>query len=120
MGTLVALPARAPVTLAELATAPSRVAEVPPEAVPGLLAQAAALQGALAARLVTASPAPLSPSQQSTERLLTPAEAAELLKVSVPWLHRHAKHLPFTRRLSRKALRFSEAGIRRWLDMQRS
>ena len=49
------------------------------------------------------------------ERLLGPPEAAALLGVTVTWLYRHAGQLPFTRRLSRKALRFSVAGLRRWL-----
>jgi hypothetical protein len=45
-----------------------------------------------------------------SERLLTPPEAAALLDVTVTWLYRHAGRLPFARRLSRKALRFSEPG----------
>ncbi|MBI2358327.1 MAG: helix-turn-helix domain-containing protein [Deltaproteobacteria bacterium] len=48
------------------------------------------------------------------DRLLTPAEAAAILNVKPRWLYRHANRLPFTRRLSRKALRFSEAGLFRW------
>jgi predicted DNA-binding transcriptional regulator AlpA len=48
------------------------------------------------------------------DHLLTPEEAAEKLNVKLCWLYRHAKKLPFTRRLSRKALRFSEAGLLRW------
>ena len=49
------------------------------------------------------------------ERLLTPEEAAEILGQDVRWLYRHANELPFTRRINRKNLRFSEAGLRRWL-----
>ena len=47
------------------------------------------------------------------DRLLTPEEAAAILGQSVRWLYRHAANLPFTRRISRKNLRFSEAGLRR-------
>lgn len=49
------------------------------------------------------------------DRLLTPEEAAEMLGQNVRWLYRRASNLPFTRRLSRKSLRFSEKGLRRWL-----
>ena len=51
----------------------------------------------------------------TTDRPLTATEAAALMNVTPRWLYRHAAKLPFTRRLSRKNLRFSEAGIRRWL-----
>ncbi|SRR6266542_3419760 len=46
---------------------------------------------------------------------LTADQAAALMGVSRRWLLRHAAKLPFTRRISRKNLRFSEAGLRRWL-----
>jgi excisionase family DNA binding protein len=45
---------------------------------------------------------------------LTVEEAAERLGVKARWLYRRADKLPFARRLSRKALRFSEAGLLRW------
>jgi len=51
----------------------------------------------------------------SSETLLTAAEAAVLMNVKPRWLYRHGAKLPFTRRISRKNLRFSEAGLRRWL-----
>ena len=49
------------------------------------------------------------------DRLLTPQKAAAILGVHVRWLYRHAAKLPFTRRMSRKNLRFSEVGLHRWL-----
>ena len=49
------------------------------------------------------------------DRLLTANETASILDVKTRWLYRHAANLPFTRRISRKNLRFSEAGLRRWL-----
>jgi len=82
---------------------------VPQERIAPMLAQLAALQTALAARLITGS----SPGQEQ-EDLLTPGKAAALLTVSVDWMYRHAAGLPFTRRLSRKALRFSRAGLLKW------
>jgi len=105
-------------TLVDLARDPERTADVPLSAVPSLMAQAAALQAALAARLAGISITPNEPvgaHAPDVERLLTPPEAAALLGVTVTWLYRHAGRLPFARRLSRKALRFSEAGLRRWL-----
>jgi len=50
-----------------------------------------------------------------SEKLLTAAEAATLMNVKPRWLYRYAVELTFTRRINRKTLRFSEAGIRRWL-----
>jgi predicted DNA-binding transcriptional regulator AlpA len=110
-------------TLVELARDPGRAADIPLSAVPPLLAQLAALQAALAARLVRA---PIEPNRvgrdeaPESERLLMPSEAAALLGVTVSWLYRHAGRLPFARRLSRKALRFSESGLRRWLATKKS
>src|SRR5262245_26438399 len=105
-------------TLVELARNPGRVADMPLPAVPPLLAQVAALQAALVARLARA---PIEAAELvrvqavESERLLAPPDAAALLGVTVSWLYRHADRLPFSRRLSRKALRFSELGLRRWL-----
>lgn len=48
------------------------------------------------------------------DRLLTPKEAAEILGQKVRWVYRHAPRWQFTRRLSRKCLRFSETGLRRY------
>jgi predicted DNA-binding transcriptional regulator AlpA len=49
------------------------------------------------------------------ETLLTPEQAAAIIGVDIKWLYRHSKQLPFTRRLSRKKIRFNESGLRRWL-----
>jgi hypothetical protein len=49
------------------------------------------------------------------EILLTPEQAAALIGVNRRWLYRRAAKLPFTRRISRKTLRFSEGGLRRWI-----
>lgn len=90
---------------------------IPQERIAPMLAQLAALQTALAARLITGySPGHEGPpaTPQDQEDLLTPGEAAALLTVSVDWMYRHAAGLPFTRRLSRKALRFSRAGLLKW------
>ncbi len=67
-----------------------------------------------------ATTASTSPSPRSPDALLTVEEAAALLSVTPRWLYRHAKTLPFARKLSRKVLRFSRAGIARWLASQRA
>jgi hypothetical protein len=53
------------------------------------------------------------------EKLLTPEQAADILGQTVRWVYRHAGKLPFTRRISRKNLRFSEAGLRRWIALRK-
>jgi predicted DNA-binding transcriptional regulator AlpA len=53
------------------------------------------------------------------DRLISPSEVASRLGVTVRWVYRHADQWPFTRKLSRKVLRFSEAGFGRWLQARR-
>jgi hypothetical protein len=94
---------------------------VPLDRIPTLLAQLAALQTVLAARLIaTPGSAEAEVHKGEHEELLRPEEAADLLSVSVKWMYRHANGLPFTRRLSRKALRFSKAGLLRWQGGRRA
>jgi len=45
------------------------------------------------------------------DHLLHAEEAAKILCVSPDWLYRHASHLPFTRKLGPKMLRFSFRGV---------
>jgi hypothetical protein len=54
--------------------------------------------------------------------LLSPEQAADFIGGSpedqpkrVRWLYRHADKIPGTKRLSRKCVRFSEKGLKRWL-----
>jgi predicted DNA-binding transcriptional regulator AlpA len=49
------------------------------------------------------------------DNLLDAEEAAKTLSVSVEWLYRNAKRLPFTRKLGPKMLRFSSVGIQKYL-----
>lgn len=89
---------------------------VPHERIAAVLAQLAALQSALAARLILGpgNGNQMQAPPQESEELLTAEQAAALLSVSVDWMYRHAGGLPFTKRLSRKALRFSRAGLLKW------
>ena len=92
------------------------VSSLPLEAIPALLGNLEQLKAALWARLneprSTEDGGPRGESEGS--RYLKPEEAARVLGVSVRWLYSHHRQLPFARKLSRKTLRFSESGLRRW------
>ena len=53
------------------------------------------------------------------DRLLDADEAAKILSVSEDWLYRHAKKLPFSRKLGHKMLRFSYQGMVKWLSTRK-
>ena len=91
-------------------------ARVPQERIATVLAQLAAVQTALLARLIL-DPGNGGQAQSEAhepEELLTAEQAAALLSVSTDWMYRHASGLPFTKRLSRKAVRFSRSGLLKW------
>src|SRR5215831_10524322 len=50
---------------------------------------------------------------------LTPEQAAEKLNVTIPWIYRHARKWQFVQRLSRKQLRISDTGLRRWMSARK-
>jgi predicted DNA-binding transcriptional regulator AlpA len=54
-------------------------------------------------------------TQTEVDRLLTAEEAAEMLSMSMDWLYRNAKKLPFSRKVGPKMLRFSQQGIVKWM-----
>ena len=62
-----------------------------------------------------ASPASIPVITPTEDQLLTVDEAAKILGVDRTWLYRHADTLPFTRRLTAGTLRFSSAGLQRWV-----
>jgi predicted DNA-binding transcriptional regulator AlpA len=101
-------------TIASLFSSPAAATEIPDEQVPALLARLAGLQAILLSRLLV-SPNGKAKSSAEPDRFLTAEEAAPMLGTTPRWLYRHSKQLPFARRLSRKALRFSEAGLRRYM-----
>ena len=100
-----------PVDLAALVEDPRRLATVPPSRIPALLSQLSALQGAMAARLISAD---RDETVSTEDTLLTVDQAAERLGVSTDWLFRRSRTLPFVVRLGRH-LRFSNRGIDRYL-----
>lgn len=106
-------------TLATLVADPERVEAVAPGDVPALLGQLEAVRARLWQRLQAAgapaaAAAPAPGGNGKPDRLLTADEAASRLGVSRRWMYRHADTLPFTRRLDRGTLRFSERGLERW------
>jgi predicted DNA-binding transcriptional regulator AlpA len=64
------------------------------------------------------APAPGSPSVAEHDETVDVDDAARLLGMSRSWVYRHASRLPFTRRVGRRALRFSTSGIRRYLAVR--
>jgi hypothetical protein len=85
------------------------VAFAAPSVLPGLVAALAALQGAVAARLV-GGPRPGGPAA-----LLTAAEVGARLGLRVAQVYRRADRWPFTRRLGPKTVRFDSAGLESFL-----
>lgn len=87
-----------------------------PAELPALAAELARALGAVLAR-ATAVPATIpreSTSEGKAGRLLTVDQAAERLAVAPSWLYRHAKSLPFTKKLGHRTLRFEAVGLERW------
>jgi len=37
------------------------------------------------------------------------------MRVTIRWLYQHHRAFPFAKKLSRRVLRFDEAGLHRWL-----
>ena len=53
------------------------------------------------------------------DRLVDAEEAARLLSMSRDWLYRHAKQLPFTKKLHHRKVRFSYQGIQKYIAAKR-
>jgi predicted DNA-binding transcriptional regulator AlpA len=69
----------------------------------------------LVRRIIREEIATLKADVNEGDRLLDAPEAAKPLTVSEDWLYRHAKKLPFARKLGPKMLRFSHQGILKYL-----
>lgn len=102
-----------PEQLHGLLTDPTRAAVLPAEERACVLVQLAALLAALGAGVPTARAVPTD-----SGRLLTVRQLAERLQQSEDYVYRHARDWPFTTRNGR-SLRFSEAGLERWLASRR-
>jgi hypothetical protein len=83
---------------------------------PALIVALAARLAALGAALAEPAGPTLHPAPAETSgRLLSAAEAAQIAGVSPRWLLRRTRGLRFRHDLSRKQARFEEQGLRRWL-----
>lgn len=99
-------------TLSDLLADPSKISAMPKEAIAELRGQIAKLDTLLLSRLIAGEEAlPVTDG----DRLLTAAEAAQKLGATEDWLYRHANTLPFVVRLGKKHLRFSAAGMERYI-----
>lgn len=91
------------------------------EDIPPAIAQLAALQTALAARLMQERPKPGDKEYEEPDVLLTIEEAAATLRVSPKWLYNRSRTLPFVRRVgARQGLRFSQRALQAWIARRRS
>jgi predicted DNA-binding transcriptional regulator AlpA len=96
--------------------------DIPLHQIPSIVAELTAQQaailtalGILTTRIVVQQPVPA----ETGDRLLTADEVAEALGVTKRWVQRRARRLPFARRLSEHAVRYSEGGLRRWMEHRR-
>lgn len=100
------------------------VSEAPAEELPALVGALVEAEERARVRLRALETAPPMPraSEAVPERLLTAQEAVAVIGggVSLKWLYRHTRGLRFRRNLSRKCVRFEEAGLRRWLASRRT
>jgi predicted DNA-binding transcriptional regulator AlpA len=107
-------------SVAALVANPDRVVDVPVNQIAALLAslaseqaRLAAVQGVLMTRLFESQSAV---TDESVDQLLTAEEVAKALGVTRRWVQRRARRLPFARRLSEHAVRYSESGLKRWMS----
>ena len=109
--------ALAPVpTLSELLDSPERVSLLPAEAIAALRGELAKLDTLLLARRLSGGNIQAETGPEG-DRLLNAKEASAKLSLSEDHLYRHSTQFPFTVRMGRR-LRFSEAGIARYIRPQ--
>jgi excisionase family DNA binding protein len=112
--------------LAELIADPARVEEIPTEAIPTLLAQLAAAQSALAARLLSAIPdnsgeRPRSrTASEQAAQLITVADASRQLAFKPAYIYELVRQgrLPAVRQ--GKYVRIRPADLQRWIQQHQN
>ena len=113
-------------SLAALIANPSTAFDVSADQIPALVAELAseqsalsALQGALTARLLV-SQADAATRPEPSDRLMTAEEVATALGVTRRWVQRRARRLPFARRISDHAIRYSRPASSAGCRIERS
>ena len=99
-------------TLADLLGDLASISALPMDAIAELRGQIAMLDSLLLSQLLIGK---LAEPGMDGDRLLTAAQAAQKLSATEDWLYRHANTLPFAVRVGKKHLRFSDAGIERYI-----
>jgi len=109
-------------TLSALVASPDRIVDLPDMEIRRLLVEITVLQSRLSslAEAILLRVLPRDDGTRSEDRLLQVDEAAALLGVDERWIRRRARVLPFVRRLSGKAIRISEEGLKRWVAGKRA
>lgn len=105
-------------SLDEIAREPQRLDGLDLITLSALALRANAVAGAIATRLLVhtaGKPAEARVEPPADDRLLKPAEAAVLLRVTPRWIYRNAAKLPFVRRVGPRALLCSERGLKKYL-----
>jgi hypothetical protein len=98
---------------------PDRITELPAEAIPFVLARLTALQSQLTTQLLLTTGRPAE-APQAAEEWIDIAEASQVIHKSTKWFYRHARTLPFVRRLGPKSLLVSKPAMMRWLERQKA
>ena len=100
---------------------PRQIAELSAEEAASTLVELSTLQAALAARLRSAPVVQAAGEDAlAADRLLTAEDVAQHFGRSVAWVYRQANHWSFTRRVTRRTVRFSQAGLHRFLAQRRT
>jgi hypothetical protein len=107
---------RAVPSLDQLARDPSAAVGLPAAALAALHLQCTAAISAIGVAWASAGQSGPNPAQTpADDKMLTIEEASERLRKGRQWLYRNAARLPFVRRISRKSLLVSEAGLNAYL-----
>lgn len=94
------------------------IATLDREGLAAVLGELKTLEGRVMGRLLLSTGDAVNPREE--DRMLTVDEAANMLRRGRQWIYRNAHTLPFVKRISRKSLLCSEAGLKRWLAARKA
>ena len=89
------------------------------EALPEVCGELEKLRSRLWIRMLHSKPKVEQAQARVADKMLTAQEAARILGTTPTFLYKNSKKLPFARKFSRKCLRFSENGLRKWMESRR-